>query len=239
MDLRKVAFWAVFVTAPTLALAGCGTALDGRAGAPTTQEREVEAVTAVSLAATGHLDIRAGATPSLRVTAGEDVIDRITTDVRDGVLVLGMDDAGWRHPGEITYELVLPAVDTITVAGAGDVDADLVPTRTLAINLDGAGDITARGIDVDELTVRVGGAGGITLTGAADRQVVAIDGLGEYDGDELTARDADVSIGGAGDAHVRVTDTLSATVDGAGEITHSGGAHVVSEVSGVGDVREA
>ena len=239
MKLRPVALLVVLVTAPTLALAGCGTALDVRVGDPTTQQREVADVTGVSLAATGDLNLSVGAVPSLSITAGEHIIDRITSDVRDGVLVLDLDGPGWNNPGVITYDLVLPAVDTITVDGAGDIDADLARGEALAVYLDGAGDVTARGVDVGELTVEVTGAGDVRLEGTAERQRVAIDGVGEYDGTALASRQADVSIGGAGDAHVNVTDALDATVDGVGSITHSGGARVTSQISGMGDVGPA
>ncbi|WP_185972432.1 head GIN domain-containing protein [Georgenia yuyongxinii] len=235
MTLRKLA-WIALAIAPPLTLAGCGAALD--AGPATTEERTIEDVSAVSLAGAGNVNLTTGAEPSLTVTAGENIIDRVTSTVRDGVLRLDVDGPVYGSPGEITYDLVLPSVDEIRIDGAGDVDAQLTSGETLEVDLSGAGDVRATGVDVTSLTVRVGGVGGVHLSGTADRQTVVISGLGDYDGVSLTSADADVTIGGAGDAQVHATDTLNASVDGAGSIVHTGGARVTSSIDGVGNIRQ-
>ncbi|GAA1646004.1 head GIN domain-containing protein [Georgenia ruanii] len=236
MTLPKLAMLLLAV-APPFALTGCA-ALDVAAGDPTTERRTIEDVSAVTLASVGDLHIRTGAEPSLTITAGDRVLDRVTSEVRDGTLVLDLDGRFLRTPGRITYDLVLPAVDEIRLEGAGAVDADLAATDRLRVELAGAGDITAHGVDVDDLTVRVDGAGTVSLAGTAVRQDVEIDGVGGYSGEDLTSANADVTIGGAGDAHVHVTNALSAAVDGAGEIVHTGGARVTSSISGLGAVRQ-
>lgn len=234
MTLRKLA-WIALAIAPPVTLAGCGAVLS--AGPATTEERAIEDVTAVSLAGAGNVDLTTGAEPSLTVTAGENVIDRVTSEVRDGVLRLDLDGPVLGSPGDITYDLVLPSVDEIRIDGAGDIDAELGAGDTLEVDLSGAGDIRVTGVDVTDLSVRVGGAGAVQLSGTADNQTVAISGVGDYDGVGLVSSNADVTIGGAGDAHVHVTDSLNASVDGAGSIVHTGGAEVTSSVEGVGDIR--
>ncbi|MFD1504748.1 DUF2807 domain-containing protein [Georgenia yuyongxinii] len=235
MTLRKLA-WIALAIAPPLTLVGCGAVLD--AGPATTEERTIEDVSAVSLAGAGNVNLTTGAEPSLTVTAGENIIDRVTSTVRDGVLRLDVDGPMYGSPGEITYDLVLPSVEEIRIDGAGDVDAQLTAGETLEVDLSGAGDVRATGVDVTSLTVRVGGVGGVHLSGAADRQTVVISGVGDYDGVSLTSADADVTIGGAGDAQVHATDTLNASVDGAGSIVHTGGARVTSSIDGVGNIRQ-
>ncbi|KAE8763298.1 head GIN domain-containing protein [Georgenia thermotolerans] len=237
MTLPKLALLLLAV-APPFALTGCATGLDVAAGEPTTERRDIQEVSAVTLASVGDLHISTGAEPSLTITAGDRVLDRVTSEVRDGTLVLDLEGRFLRNPGRITYDLVLPEVDEIRLDGAGAVDADLAATDRLYVELAGAGDITAHGVDVDDLTVRVDGAGSVTLAGRAGRQDVEIDGVGGYSGEDLTSAAADVTIGGAGDARVHVTDTLAAAVDGAGEIVHTGGARVTSSVSGLGAVRQ-
>ena len=218
-------------------LSACATPLDP--GPTVTQERDVSGADAVTLAGVGRLDVTIGPTASLEITAGERLMDRITSDVTDGTLVLDVRPGPNVGLGGIEYRLVLPTVESVTVSGAGDVDAKLDRSPSLSVLLAGAGDITAAGVDVDDLTVTVSGAGAVNLSGSADRQRVEISGLGGYRGAELTSGDADVLVSGAGSASVTVTGELDATVTGAGSITYAGSPTVTSTVTGVGSVREA
>lgn len=230
MKLRLVAALAGALAA-SVALAGCA----GNVGPTVSRDRDISDVTAVSLLTSGDLTITTGDEPTLTITAGQDVIDRLTSEVHDGVLVLDY-QADLRNPGKITYALVLPAVDTIRVAGSGDVQATLAPTAHLAISVAGSGDATVRGVDVDDLAVDVAGSGDVHATGSAGRQAVNVKGSGDYAGAALDSRDAVVSVSGAGDAEVHVTRTLDAVIGGSGSISHSGGATVTSDISESGDI---
>ncbi|MDD9207733.1 DUF2807 domain-containing protein [Georgenia sp. 10Sc9-8] len=222
------------VAAVPLALVACAPPLG--AGAATTENREISDVTAVSVDGVGRLTISPGAEPSLSVEAGDRIMRRITTEVRDGVLVLDVDGPMWGSTGEVRYDLVLPAVEHITVAGVADVDADLSTATDLEIELEGAGQVTGRELDVHDLRVDIDGAGEVVLDGSATQQTVGIAGVGRYDGERLTTRLAEVAIGGAGQAEVRATEVLDARVEGAGEVRHSGGAQVTQHIEGIGRV---
>lgn len=220
-----------------LLLAGCGV-LGSDPGPRTTEERDVEGVTAVALETSGDLVVEEGATTSLTVTAGERVLERLTSEVRDGMLVLGTDRRGWGNQGEIDYLLVVEDLEAVHVRGSGDVEADGAATGDLEVVVEGSGDVRIADVDVDALLVRLEGSGNVRLGGTAESQAVTIDGSGSYYGDDLTTEDATVSVQGSGSAEVHVTGALSASVSGSGSVTHTGGADVESDVQGSGAVRE-
>lgn len=235
MRRRALLLTAILAVAAAL-LAGC----DGpsTAGPLVTQERDVAGATAVTLAGVGRLILSTGPTPSLTVTAGEGIIDRITSEVDDGVLTLDVRTGPTLGFSDIRYDLVLPQVDALTVAGAGDVDATLAAAEALDVRISGAGDVDATGVSVERLGVTVTGTGSVTLTGSADRQDVEISGVGSYDGTQLKSRDAEVLVSGTGSANVLVSEALRANVSGTGSITYAGGAEVTTSVTGLGSVRE-
>ncbi len=223
-----------------LLLAGCG-ALGAGAGPRTTEDREVAGLddaTAVALETSGDVVVEIGDTPSLTITAGERVLDRLTAEVRDGVLVLGNEQRGWGDHGEIDYHLVLTELQAVHVRGSGDVEAAETTAAQLDVVLEGSGDVRVSGVDVDALRVQLDGSGDVELAGRADAQVVDIQGSGNYLGRELASSDATVSIDGSGDAEVDVDGALRATVEGSGVVTHTGGAEVEADVQGSGTVRE-
>lgn len=86
------------------AFTGCSSAYTGPA---TTQEREIDTVNAVELDTSGELIVTRGEHIGLTVTAGEKVIDRLTSDVEDEVLHLGLDGEPLAWGGDIRYELTI------------------------------------------------------------------------------------------------------------------------------------
>jgi hypothetical protein len=192
-------------------------------------------VTSVVLETGGDLTITEGE-PSLTIHAPAGILDRLTSDVSNGVLVLGR-RAGFVPFGfgEIRYELTVESLESIEIKGSGDVDSTISGDE-LAIIIQGSGDVTVTGVDADEVDLRIEGAGDIELSGDADSIAVEIDGSGDIDTDSLEVRDAVVSISGSGEVDLHVTDTLDVEISGSGTVNHRGGATVESDISGSGDV---
>jgi hypothetical protein len=204
-------------------------------GPMSTASPEIGDVTAVVLDTDGDLEIREGE-PSLTIHAPANILDRLTAEVRDGVLELG------RLPGtfvggfaDVRYELTVPSLDSIEVSGSGDVTST-VSSGHLTIEITGSGDVTVDGIDADAVELTIDGSGDVELTGVADALTIEIAGSGEIDAEDLEVSTASVDIGGSGSASVNVTSTLTVDISGSGSVTHTGGAEVDAEISGSGEV---
>ena len=78
----------------------------------------------------------------------------------------------------------------------------------------------------------------MTLAGTADPQAVTISGTGNYDGEDLQSATAEITIDAAGDAVLRVSDRLDATVGGVGSVEYIGNPSVTKDISGVGSVEQ-
>ena len=224
-------------SAMALALTGCA-GLAGDLGKTVTQDRDISAATALSLRTSGDVTLTIGSEPSLTITAGDKVIDDLTSEVRNGVLILDEEGSRFGSLGRITYALVLPSVEAITVDGSGSIDAELTTAETLSVAINGSGDLMGEGVDVTTLTAQIAGSGSADLIGNAVREAVTIAGSGDFRGADLVATDAAVVVEGSGGADVHVTGTLDAVISGSGSITHTGGATVTSNVSGSGNVEE-
>lgn len=235
------------------ALSGCAS-LDP--GPRATQQRPIDDVSVVELATGGSLSITLGEAPSLTVTAGEKVIDRLTADVTSGVLRLDTEGEPLAYAGEIRYELTITALSSIAVLGSGDatvdftgagdptivvkgsgsVDASGIDAQTLDLTVDGSGSITVADAATTDLTVRVDGSGGVSIDGSAADQDVEMRGSGDYDAPDLESIDATMLLQGSGMADIRVSGTLDAVIDGSGEIAYFGDPRVTKKISGSGDL---
>lgn len=217
-------------------LAGCGADLGPlNVGDPQTQDRDVSGATAVELRTSGDLVVERGAETSLTITAGDAVIDDLTSEVVDGVLRLGSDR--WGRLGEVHYRLVVPELASIAVHGSGDVESE-ASGDDLVIEVAGSGDVEVRDVDAESVVVRIDGSGEVELAGRSDLHQVTIAGSGDLTAPDLTTLTSAVSIEGSGSATVHVLERLDASIGGSGSVTHTGGAEVTSTVEGSGDVVE-
>jgi hypothetical protein len=225
------------------ALTGCTIINDGLLdidpGNRATQTREISDVSAVVLATSGSLRISVGDEPSLTISAGEAVLERLTTEIDGETLVIDLPGPWGGNLGRIEYDLVLPALDTVSIPGSGEVTGELAPADRLTIDISGSGDVRVDPVDVSDVAVTIAGSGSVTLEGRTSTLAVSIPGSGDFTGANLAAATAVVSISGSGEAGVNVTRTLDASISGSGEITYLGDPSVTSNVTGSGDIGAA
>ncbi len=77
----------------------------------------------------------------------------------------------------------------------------------------------------------------VELMGITDVLNVRTAGAGHVNAEELKARDVDFTIEGVGTGKVFATNTLKATIKGAGKITYKGDPDVRENIEGLGSVR--
>jgi hypothetical protein len=198
-----------------VALTGCALADDGPR---VTQTRDVDTFTRIDNDSSVDVRLHVGEPQRVRVRAGDEVIDDVHTDVRDGVLRVRFDHSGLGG-GNVIVEASVPSLEGIAVSGSGDVDAD--------------------GIRSDAFEVRDDGSADIALTGRSDRLAVNLDGSGDANVAGLVARSARVSVSGSGDASVRADDRLDLRLDGSGDIEYRGNPRLTKSDDGSGDIKRA
>lgn len=200
-----------------LVLAGCG---DAQRDSPArTESRAVAGFHAIELNGAADLHIRVGAPASLTITAREDALRHITTEVKDGVLVVKQEGKWLLRTGPVDLQVTLPSLREAVLNGAGDVSIESAQGDPLRLALQGAGNLVASG-DVPNLLAAINGAGNADLR-------------------NLRARSATVSVNGAGTLIVNASDVLNASVNGVGTIRHVGtpGA-LTTKVNGVGRIHQ-
>lgn len=196
-------------SAAAILLAGCGAGYDGQ---KTTDVRQVAEFAGITTNGPADVRIRVGQARHVQVIAGDNAIDDVHTDVRDGVLEISFD----RHrSGEVVVEVDVPSLTSIATSGSGDVIAD--------------------GVDSDTLDVTSGGSGDLDATGAAQLLTVDKQGSGDLDLQHLSAREARVSLKGSGDAEFWVEDHFDIRAAGSGDVHYRGDATVTKQLKGSGD----
>ena len=186
-------------------------------GVAATQARAVPAFQRVELRGSNNVVVRVGRKRAVVVHADDNLLDRVTTKVERGTLVVGNRPGSFDGKSPMTVDVTTPSLRGLTLSGSGAV--------------------SVTGIDSPRLSVALPGSGVIRTSGAVRRLVVALGGSGDVQLAQLVAEHASVIVGGSGRADVTATKSLDAAVTGTGAIIYGGNpARLSKDVSGTGAI---
>src|SRR5438067_463818 len=188
------------------ALRDCG--VPGAAVAVLHQARTVYRFSAIELRGVGDAVVTIGGQEALTVEAEDNLLPSITTTVSNDTLVLELKTGRPTKP--IVYRVTARELTALTTSGAGDIEANGLTTSRLRTSQNGAGDIRLGQLTAQELESSMSGAGSLDASGTVATLTLTMAGAGKLNGRDLSVRDARFTITGAGDAVVRVSDTLRA-----------------------------
>jgi hypothetical protein len=184
-------------------------------GQVVTETREVSGFTKVELSGSAELTIEKTGTESLSISAEDNLLPQLTSDVSGDTLILGTKPNTSILPTKpITYSVTVKDLTGIAVSGSGSVRVSNLMTNSL--------------------TTKISGSGTITASGAVNDQDVDITGSGRYQAEQMTSKAVKAQISGSGNASVLASDTLDVTISGSGTLTYSGDPKVTQEISGSG-----
>jgi len=189
-------------------------------GVVKTETRPVSGFSRVTFNLVGKLYIDQSGSDSLSITTDENILPFIQTEVRNGMLTIGMSRAtNLMQFNDLTYHVSVKNLTELTVSGAADV--------------------VVSNLDAESLSVVINGAGKVTASGKAREQTVSINGAGDYNAPNLESRIAKMTHAGLGKALVRVSDSLEVQIDGAGVVEYIGNPSVRKTINGLGIVRQS
>ncbi len=259
---RRTATAAAVALLGVAALTACEGSIvvgDGDAGPRETISQDLTPVTTVDIGTSGTMHVVVGDSPSLTITAGQEVIDEITAVVHGDTLAIDLPGT-WINTGRIDYELVMPALATVVVRGSADVTGEIAPGDAATVSIDGSGDVDVTGagratdvtvdiqgsgdvrlgdLDAEAVAVAIDGSGDVVLGGTTAALGVRIPGSGTVDAADLLAADVSVEIDGSGEAQVHAERTLDVSIQGSGDVRYTGDPEVSEDIDGSGDVGRA
>ena len=182
-----------------------------------TQARDVAPFTGVELAGVNNVVVHVGDPQSVVVSADDNLIDRVTTEVQSGTLVVGNTPGSFSTKSEMSVEITVPTLDALTLAGSGNIVVDGIEARNLKVDLPGSGTLTGKGT-ATRLDVAVGGSGVVQFL-------------------QLVATDVQAAVSGSGSMFITATSSLDASVSGSGAIVYAGDPQdVTKSITGSGAI---
>jgi Putative auto-transporter adhesin, head GIN domain len=198
-------------------IGGASSSTSEGSGVPATQTRKVAAFRSIELAGSNNVVIRVGETQSVVVRADDNLVDRVTTEVQSGKLVIATTPGSLTTKSPMSVEVALPTLTGLALTGNGNIAVDGIDAESLEVSLPGSGTITGSG-SATRLDVTVGGAGTVQFT-------------------RLVADVVRASVSRSGSIFVTATRSLDASVSGSGAILYAGNPQdVTKNVTGTGAI---
>ncbi len=201
-----------------VAACGCERSDDGKiigSGVAKTEVRPVGDFDEIELHGQGSIELSIGLLLPLEVTADDNILPLIKTDLRGRRLVVQIEGSIRTEVG-VVLRATVPDIKVVSCEGAAMVDL--------------------QGVQNEDLLIEVNGAGAVVADGTTDNLTVSTKGAGHIEVGELQARNVDITVTGTGSVVTHATDKLKVDITGAGVVRYSGDPELQKSVRGIGVV---
>lgn len=177
----------------------------------------------------------------VKVHAPKEILAKAITVVNERTLMLFLDGDSWFRADDIkkvSYEVTMPRIDRVTLAGSGTIHAERIVSDYLKIDNKGYGDIFIGELVASKVNLLLRGNGNISLSsvlavnvdseaegsgeiradGEAKHIRVRIRGSGGFIGEDFSSESADIKVYGSGNVVIRKADVQSSKAYGSGSI---------------------
>jgi hypothetical protein len=238
----------------SLVLAACG-GVHG-SGTSQTEERQVGEFTRLQVAHALKVKLTDRDPRSVVVTADDNLVPLILTEVKEGALIVSVKDGAHLAPvADLSIEVSGRELNWLAASGAASVESGggLV-CEMIAVDVSGAASVTLDSVAGSQLWVRASGAssvkvrsttageGHVDLSGASslsleegklDTLAVKASGASQLTARGLAVKTVTVDLSGASEAALQASEGISGTATGASSVTVAGAPAARSiEVSG-------
>ena len=209
------------------------------AGNPTTKEFNFDAITEVALESSFNVSIKYGAKQKVVITGSDEHIEKLNVRLKGKRLLLGMKKGRYNNLN-LKAEITIPYLDMAIVAGSGDMEIGAFDNLSnLGLIVSGSGNIITTSTVAVQNTVdiKISGSGNIRVNGTASHSNILISGSGDSRASKLKTSSNNSLISGSGNAEIDVTNKLSATLSGSGNVYYTGAPAIDRQEIGSGRVK--
>lgn len=183
-----------------------------------TETRTVSEFTALKLDAPAEVSIVVGEGQSVELTADDNYLNSVITDVDGSTLKIRNKNGSYRNT-TLRVAIKVASLKDVHVNGSGEVSIRRLKGDLFGAEISGSGEILAEGA-VKSVSGKINGSGNIELA-------------------KVTAETGRASINGSGEIEIYSSKSAEAKINGSGTIRVAGGGAIESKINGSGEVVKA
>jgi uncharacterized protein (AIM24 family) len=203
-------------------------------GEKTTQQRPVSGFTSLRVGGPIEVIVHEGPPHAVAVTIDSNLHGRVETRVEGDVLVIEV-NGPIRYEGEGRVHVALPRLAGVAVPLQGLVVVNAAQSaREVTLSVGGEAELAWAG-GAGRIALANSGVGAVTMSGTCARLSVALAGKGDVRAKDLSARDAEVTLTGAGNVELTLAGgALAVRLVGSGDVVWWGEGTPKATIAGSG-----
>lgn len=176
---------------------------------------------------------------SLQIYGSDNIVELVDVEVKDNTLYLNMKKKNIKK-SNLKINISSPNLQKVKTHGVGNfIIKEKFQGTSLSIKNEGVGDIKINDINCTDLEVRVEGVGNSAIKGKVDRAKLCTDGVGNIDADELISDSVTATTNGVGNISCYAKQSINAKVNGIGSISYKGNpANKQTKKNGIGSIKQ-
>ncbi len=180
------------------------------------ESRELNNFSSIILLGSIDVNIKTSESNNCVVVADDNLIPYIKTEVVNNKLNISLNES-YSSEEKLVVNINTPNYDEVSLSGSGNINILDFKNNNLSLNISGSGNITGNG-EVETLVVKINGSGNLMSK-------------------EIKSKSATITINGSGVGKVFASDSISAKINGSGNIKYFGNPeNVDSIINGSGDI---
>ena len=197
----------------------------------------VDAIHGIKVMGSMDVILTQAATQSIEIEAQANLIDLVSTTVRNGIWYLDTEKS-YSTSKDFVVRISAPNIDLVHIDGSGDVKAmSRFSGDDVELGIAGSGNMTMEYV-AKNIEASISGSGSIRVSGECTSLKAAIAGSGDLIATKLNSATAEVAIAGSGDISLTAQESLHASIAGSGNVTYTGKpTSIHKDVVGSGEVR--
>jgi drug/metabolite transporter (DMT)-like permease len=200
-----------------------------------TETRQVSGVDRVRSTINAIVQIQQGATEALTVSADDNLLPYLVTEVRGGELVIRwQSNTNIRTFRPVQVNLTVKDLAGVVTTSSGKIIVGPLTTGDFNMNLSSSGDVEIQQIQAGRITAGLSSSGSVAIKGSANSLNLSLSSSGSFIGSDLQVQQATVTVSSSGDAALWVTQSLQANISSSGNVTYYGNPSVRQNISSSG-----
>ncbi len=176
------------------------------------------------------------------LSGDQQAINEIEVSLRNNKLRIEKKRNSWWRSGykggRVGVQIPAVQLKAVYLSGSGSLNGTINASEALKLVLSGSGSFDARIQGAAYISSTISGSGDMDISGSCERLTLQISGSGSLNANTLAAKTAEVKIVGSGNARLQVSERLSASVAGSGNVIYSGNPSTVEKSkAGSGRIR--
>lgn len=214
-------------------------------GPEVTEERSLEAYSAIAAEFPGDVLITYGNAYKLSIEGQQNIIDELETVVTNNLLTIKFKKNNIiKNADQLTVRITTPDIKSLRLNGSGNMMVhNTIESNQLSLSIYGSGNMHLAGVAAQELSTNITGSGNLdigelsaelldaSITGSGDMEVnggtvtdekIKVTGSGNIELLSLRAANSEVQLTASGNVRIWVTDHLKVKITGSGSVYYKG-----------------